>query len=148
MDEIRIRDEGEALEGDSITTAIDNKGRPIKPHHKAHNTILDARGVNVLVKPDTVEKMTSGGIILPDQVQEKERGAIETGLIIDRGSQAWIDKGTGEPWAAIGERVVFARYAGKKLRDPFTGEEFIVMPDIDIICVIRHDLEDIVKERA
>ncbi len=94
--------------------------------------MLEALGNRVIIKPDSVEEVTSGGIVIAQSSNyiREEKAATSTGVVVDFGPAAWLDPALGgEPWASIGDRVVFARYAGKFVTDPDDGEEYVVIND-------------------
>lgn len=94
--------------------------------------MLEALGNRVIIKPDSIEEVTSGGIVIAQTSNyvREERAATSTGIVVDFGPAAWLDPSMGgEPWAAIGDRVVFARYAGKFVTDPDDNEEYVVIND-------------------
>jgi len=94
--------------------------------------MLEALGNRVIIKPDSIEEVTSGGIVIAQTSTyvREEKAATSTGIVVDFGPAAWLDPALGgEPWAQIGERVVFARYAGKYVTDPDDGEEYVVIND-------------------
>ena len=93
-------------------------------------------GSYVLVRPDAVESTTKSGIITGTrETLEKEQRAQVVGTIEQLGSGAWSDMDEG-PWASVGDRVAYSKYGGKFLIDPDSGEEFVVLNDIDIVAVI------------
>lgn len=92
---------------------------------------------HVLVKPDDIETKTQSGIILA--VNEKaERKAVEYGTVIKVGPTAFVDHGRDPSILNGGDRVSFARYSGKSIVDS-DGEEYILLNDDDILCVIEKD---------
>ncbi len=95
----------------------------------------------VVVKLDAPEKISAGGIILPDTDNRKHMGA-ETGTVFAIGPDAW--KGTGsEGFVKIGDRVLFKRYAGldgNTKNDP-KDEQYRVMTDSNIAMVLGDDNE-------
>jgi len=99
-------------------------------------------GHRVIVKPDPIETKTASGIIV--QVDKKrEETAAQRGTVMQVGTMAWKNTLYGygidgwEPWVKAGDRVFFARYAGKMFRD---GEElFVVLNDEDIQCLIEEE---------
>ena len=108
---------------------------------------LRAVGHRVIVKPDPVETKTAGGIILtPDE--KRESAGSQKGTVLQVGPMAWKNEAYGfgmegwSPWCKAGDRVFFARYAGKFIRttdDPKNMEYFIVMNDEDIQAVIEKE---------
>lgn len=107
---------------------------------------LRAVGHRVLVKPDPVEKKSAGGLYLAVD-EKRERAASQKGTIVQVGPMAWKNEVYGygiegwEPWCKPGDRVFFARYAGKFIRanedDPYSEEVYVVLNDEDIQAVIE-----------
>ena len=97
--------------------------------------MIKAVAFRIVVKPDPVEVKTKSGIVIAlDEGQE--RRATVSGTIVDIGEDAWAAFKTKSPHAGlkIGDRVIYARYAGKWVKDPDTEEEYVVMNDEDIVC--------------
>ena len=91
----------------------------------------------ILVKPDEVEKKTASGIVIPDMVTDKERKAVEYGTVVSVGPTAFADYGRDSTILTGGDRISFARYAGKMVKD-VDGTEFLIVNDCDVLAVI-HD---------
>lgn len=78
-------------------------------------------GERVLVMPDQAAGKTSGNVIIPDDVQERQTYAAETGIIVALGDAAFVwnsdrsRKFEGER-PKPGDRVFFDRYSGGVLR--------------------------------
>lgn len=101
-----------------------------------------AVGFRVLVKPDPIEEVTQGGIILA--VDEKlERGAVVTGIVLDVGPEAFraFNKAAGftqyVPWVKTGDHIFYARYAGKNVVDKATQESLLLINDEDIAGLVE-----------
>jgi chaperonin GroES len=91
-------------------------------------------GYRVLVKPDPIERTTSGGIVLPETAAEAHDRAQQTGILIALGPEAWKDYSAC--WASVGDRVMFARYGGVHL----TGKDGVLyrmLNDEQITAVIE-----------
>jgi len=104
--------------------------------------MLEALGNRVIIKPDSIEKVTPGGIVIAqtDKYVREEKAATSTGTVIDFGGAAWLDPVMGgAPWVDVGDKVVFARYAGKYVIDPEDGEEYVVINDDAIQARILDD---------
>lgn len=102
---------------------------------------FEPTGWRVLVKPDPVLKETKSGIVLA--VHEKlERSAVHQGTILKVGPGAWQDyKATkGEPWAKVGDRVLFSKYGGSALDDG-SEDGLVLVNDEDIQAVITKEEE-------
>lgn len=91
---------------------------------------------NVLVRPDSVETKTPGGIILTDVTKESDRFAQQRGTIEAISPFAFDYAVWGDvPKPKIGDRVLFARYDGILVKD---GEdEFRLVKDKAIAAVIE-----------
>lgn len=98
-------------------------------------------GHRVLIKPDKVEEVTKGGIIIAKQVVEKEQLAQATGTVVDIGLDCW--KEFAEPWAKIGDKVIYQRYAGMRIPDGKGGfvEDVILLNDLDITGTILEETQ-------
>lgn len=78
-------------------------------------------GERILVLPDEAAAKSSGNVIIPDDVQERQSYAAETGIIIALGDTAFLwnsdrtRKFEGER-PKPGDRVFFDRYSGGVLK--------------------------------
>lgn len=107
--------------------------------------MLEALGNRVIIKPDSIEEVTSGGIVIAqtENYRREEKAATSTGTVIGFGEAAWLDPLLGgEPWVEIGDKVVFARYAGKFVTDPDDGEEYVVINDDAIQARILEEVSN------
>lgn len=93
----------------------------------------------VLVKPDSVETKTAGGIILPDSVNEKKAMAMMKGTVVAIGETAWFEaehdaRSYGAEFArpAPGARVLIGKYSGVEVTG-LDGESYRLMNDEDVI---------------
>ncbi len=92
----------------------------------------------VLVKPRKAEERTKGGIVLPEQVVEKDQHAAMEGEIAAMSPFAF----TYEEWPLgarkprVGDVVVFARYSGITQKGD-DGIEYRIMNDKDIVAIRR-----------
>lgn len=90
----------------------------------------------VLVKPDNVESISKGGIILPSV--EKEQMAQMKATVVAVGETAWSEaihdaRNFGVPFAApaAGSRVLIAKYGGIEVKGG-DGETYRLLNDADI----------------
>ena len=75
-------------------------------------------GHRVLVKPVKIEEKTASGIYLPQQTVEMEQAGIDKGEVVAIGDTAWKDERLGgAAWCKVGDTVIWARYAGKPVKD-------------------------------
>ena len=102
-------------------------------------------GFQILVKPDEIEKVSDGGIVLV-QDEKSAKVATTSGTIVGIGPIAWCDynRNYSDPnyrWVEVGDKVLYARYGGKWIADPNTEEEFVLLRDEDILCKIIKEEE-------
>ncbi len=86
----------------------------------------------VLIKRVEEERMSAGGIVIPDSAAEKpDRGeviAVGNGKITDSGDIRALD-------IKVGDKVLFGKYAGTNVK--IDDEEYLVMKEDDVIAVIE-----------
>ena len=89
-------------------------------------------GDRIVIKRETEEQASSGGIVIPDAAREKPiQGrvtAVGPGRPLDDGSRSLLD-------VKVGDRVLFGKYAGTELK--LEGEELLVLREEDIMGVIE-----------
>ena len=97
-------------------------------------------GHRLLVKPEKIEEVDKAyaaakqaGIFIPEMEERKEQLAVDRGMVVAIGETAFKDFG-GDPWCVIGDKVAYARYGGKVLKDPEDGTEYLILNDEDVIC--------------
>lgn len=121
-------------------------------------------GHRILVQADEVETKTKSGLVLA--LDEKlEAGAKVTGTVIAIGPTAYTHPDLGaepvlepetrrvirykaNPWCKVGDRVYWAKYAGKRVVDPDdpdtepgTGSKImIILNDEDLCCIVTKDV--------
>jgi len=88
----------------------------------------------VIVTPDPFEEVTSGGIVLAID-PKKERLAVESGTIVSVGDTAFSGDFKTENPPKVGDRVYYAKYAGKVIKDT-DKVEYLILNDEDVIAVI------------
>jgi len=107
-------------------------------------------GFRVLIKQDSAEEKTEWGFVLEASEEKKKlvQNAVYTGELIQVGPTAWYDyshkygKKICEPWARIGDRVLFTKHGGRYVEIPDTAEDenYVVVNDGDVLMVL--DKED------
>lgn len=85
----------------------------------------------IKVKPDPVEEVSAGGIILTKDTQKQEQAATTTGTVIAVGPSAF----EGAKVIAPGDRILFAKYGGLVHKEG--DEEYRFLNDEDLIAVER-----------
>jgi len=87
--------------------------------------------VEVTEAKDTIGK--EGLILATVSTKDRNQASQETGILVSIGSSAWRAIDDGEPWAAVGDTVHFAKYEGKTLEHD--GKQYRIMADNAIIAV-------------
>lgn len=95
---------------------------------------LDLR---ILVKPDPVEEVTKGGIILADTTKDRAKYAATSATLIAVGENAFREWGEARK-PKPGARVCYAQYAGAEQKGA-DGERYVVMNDADLLAVIEEN---------
>lgn len=82
----------------------------------------------VLIKPTPKEDVSKGGIILPDTAKEKPQEgqivAVGPGRLTEDGKRIAME-------VKVGEKVLFAKYAGTEIK--LDGEEYLIVRESDIL---------------
>jgi len=86
----------------------------------------------VVVKRTEEEKMSAGGIVIPDSATEKPA----RGTVVATGEGKILDNGTVlDLGVAIGDTVLFGKFAGTEVK--VGGDDLVVMNEDDIMAVIE-----------
>jgi chaperonin GroES len=91
-----------------------------------------------LVKPKQVETKTASGIILTESLTRKEQAACDEGIILALGDTFGKDFGA-EVIPKVGDKVLFAKYAGKFIKDD-EGTDLVLLNDDDLIAIVKEDI--------
>lgn len=85
----------------------------------------------VVIKRMEEEKVSAGGIVIPDSATEKpikgEVLAVGAGKPLDNGS-------TRAPLVKVGDKVLFGKYAGTEVK--VDGNEILVVKEDDILAIL------------
>ena len=88
-------------------------------------------GDRIIVRRQSADEKTAGGIILPDTAKEKPKQgkilAIGEGKALDNGTRATFQVKTGD-------KVLFTSYSGSEVTDD--GKEYLIMTEDDILAVV------------
>ena len=86
----------------------------------------------LLVRRVEKEEKSPGGIILPESAKEKPM----EGEVLAVGKGRRNEDGTFRPLdLGVGDRVMFAKYAGDEVK--LDGQEYMVLREDDIVAVIE-----------
>ena len=94
----------------------------------------------VLLKLDSVERATSGGIYIPDNIRDKERRERVEATVVATGGLAFQDPAWGYPSPVHGDRVRVAKYAGEFI-EGVDGEGYQLVNDKDILAIVSAQSE-------
>jgi len=90
----------------------------------------------ILVKADPVETKTASGIIVATETEAKRyQAAADKGTVMALGSTVFKDYGENPDLVVVGDRVYYAKYAGKEVIED--GEKYILVNDEDILAIIK-----------
>ena len=100
-------------------------------------------GHRVLVKQADVHEedkvfaaARKAGIQIAGTEVDRHQAGLDKGTVIKIGPSAFKDFG-GDAWCGEGDKVAFAKYAGKAIKDEDTGTTYIVLNDEDIVAVLE-----------
>ena len=89
------------------------------------------RGDRIFVKVSPAEEKTAGGILLPDNAQEKpqigEVVAVGPGKRNDDGSRSELD-------VKVGDKVLYSKYAGTDVK--LSGDDYVLLSEKDILAAV------------
>ena len=85
----------------------------------------------VIVRREEEERMSSGGIVIPDTATEKPI----RGEIVATGNGKRLDDGSVRPLdVKAGDKVLFGKYSGTEVK--VDGEDLLVMREDDLMAVV------------
>jgi co-chaperonin GroES (HSP10) len=103
---------------------------------------------NVLVRIDRTEEKTVGGIILPEEKQDRDQAFCLYGMMIDASPHAFSYEnwsGHEDKMPKVGDRVMIAKAAGLYVNDLGDGEKYRLLKDKDIIAVANNQPKRTIK---
>lgn len=102
-------------------------------------------GHRLLVLPDEeVESLGSGLIEIPESIKERYHLVQTKGKLVAIGSTCWPDQ---EPWAAVGDTVMFAKYAGLVVKG-LDDKQYRLINDDDLIAIVDPAIFEKEEKRA
>jgi len=89
-------------------------------------------GDRVWIEPVERDEMTPSGIVLPETAKEKP----QEGKVLAVGPGARNEKGERIPMdVKVGDRVLFAKYAGTEVKQDST--KYLIMRENDILAIVE-----------
>jgi chaperonin GroES len=93
---------------------------------------IEPLGDRVVIERDESEKVTAGGIVLPDSAKDKP----SRGTVVSVGNGRLLDDGTrGVMQVKKGDHVLFHTYAGESFK--LADQDLILMREEDILAVLE-----------
>jgi len=105
-----------------------------------NNSGITPCGHYILVRPDKVEEKTKSGLYIPDEAVDNAKRDTTKGTLVAVGPIGWKDFDDGAPWAEVGNRVTFGKYAGRDMKGK-DGIGYILMNAEDILAVLEDEVE-------
>ncbi|MGC9049056.1 MAG: co-chaperone GroES [Patescibacteria group bacterium] len=85
----------------------------------------------IIIKPIKEDKVTAGGIVLPQTVEEKP----EKGEVLAVGPGKLLENGQRAPMSVkVGDKVVFKKYSPDEIK--LDKEEYLIISEDDILAII------------
>ena len=104
-------------------------------------------GWRILVMPYAGRATSDGGILIPDQIRDREALATVVAYVLKVGPLAYQDSNKfgsdSDPWCKKGEWVIFARYAGSRFK--IDGGEVRILNEDEVLATIQ-DPESLLHE--
>lgn len=103
--------------------------------------IIEPCGHRVLVRQEKLEEVDEvfaaakrAGLHFQSTEAKREQDAVVIGFVQKIGPTAWRDFG-GDAWCSVGDKVYFAKYAGKRVGAE--EDSLVLLNDEDIVAVIK-----------
>jgi chaperonin GroES len=98
----------------------------------------------IVVRRLNADSKSKGGIIIPDNAQEKRM----EGEVLKVGPGRWAEDGKHriEPRVKVSDRIVFERYAGQDITRrtaDWKGGEYLIIREYDVLGVIEESDEEV-----
>jgi len=99
--------------------------------HSCTGTKLQPLGDRVVIRRESAEEKTKGGLYLPDTAKDKPA----RGTVISIGDGKLLDDGRRAPFQIKeGDKVLFLSYAGEEFK--IGDDELLLMRESDVLAII------------
>lgn len=78
------------------------------------------------------------GIQIAGNDIKREQEGVDMGTVLSMGPVAFEAFNTPNP-LKVGDTIIYARFGGKKVKDPETKEEFLILNDEDVIAILSKE---------
>ncbi len=85
----------------------------------------------IVIKPLTAETKTAGGIIIPDNAQEKPQ---EAEVIAVGNGRTLKDGKVVKPEVKVGDKVLYSKYSGNEIK--LDGVDHLILRESDVLAVL------------
>ena len=104
------------------------------------NSGIIPRGHRILILPNQIESVSKGGIILgtATELDRAQLGQTD-GIVVSLGNTAYED--LSEPWCAVGDKVVIAKYSGM-MRQGLDEQWYRIISDTDVVAILEKDISN------
>jgi co-chaperonin GroES (HSP10) len=98
----------------------------------------------ILVKPlkfeefsEDMQKAKAIGLVIPElEEHARAQASVDQGVVVAYGPTAFRDFDSPVP-IAPGMVVNYARFSGKYVTDPADTQQYVILNDEDLICIIK-----------
>ena len=88
----------------------------------------------VIIKPETIKTTKKDTILDLSAISDRTQAVnSDRGVIFMIGPKAWKDFGCETPPVKVGDKVYYAKYGAKVLKDDTTDELYIICNDEDVL---------------
>lgn len=98
-------------------------------------------GYKILIQVEDPEKITAGGIIIPEHLLKDKRRELTIATVLRVGPKANVVFEDGIEFG-IGSHVIFSKYGGFNIADPENprnGRDFRLLNDEDILALVMDE---------
>ena len=102
-------------------------------------------GWRILVLPFKMKEKTKGGVYMGQETLERQQLAAQCANVLAVGPDAYKDRDRYPqgPWCKVGDWIIFARYAGSRIK--IEGGEVRLLNEDEILATIKNP-EDLLHE--
>jgi chaperonin GroES len=128
---------GVAIQGSAAELVVaTDKVRRLQAAETINTSGIHPVDLRVLVKPDPVEEVTKGGIIIADATKDKQKFAGTKATLIAVGCNAFLEWGQGARKPQPGDRVHYAQYSGSWIKGD-DGADYVILNDKDLTSIVE-----------
>ena len=103
--------------------------------HQANESGIYPVDCRVVVRPETLEEVTEGGIVIPDNIRERQDMGSIKATIVAVGSQSFENIKNPDARPKVGSIVSIAKYAGYRMQGK-DDVEYRIINDDDVVTVL------------